>query len=160
MIRFTFTAVLLSVASAISLDQESEEASVVNIVHVAGDNYIIQNGEVAFEGPFEWVVHDDERLDWFNAQARCEEEGGNLASIHSEEEHLEIRALIGNKRYWLGGREYSKGWWGWNDGTPTDYGRWAAGQPNHRWADQNNCLAFWDNQTTNWHDHACDYTGV
>ena len=70
-------------------------------------------------------MHDEAGLTWFEAQAECAKEGGNLASIHSDEEHWEIWALVDHtKNYWLGLREYSWGFWGWVDDTPSNYGKW------------------------------------
>ena len=64
-------------------------------------------------------------LNYQNAQAYCESIGGQLASIHSESEYNETKALCQdtNSDCWIGLSDTSaEGVWKWEDGTVTDYG--------------------------------------
>ncbi|KAA8578125.1 hypothetical protein FQN60_009196 [Etheostoma spectabile] len=65
----------------------------------------------------------------------CQTAGGNLASIHSAEEHKFIRDYINqvsttNTYTWIGGFDAVKeGTWLWSDGSKFDFTYFNAGQP-------------------------------
>ena len=69
-----------------------------------------------------------ERRSWKDAESFCQERGGHLASILSEEEHEEVRSKAGTTILWIGGsyREEEAGF-GWTDGSPWGYTRWGNG---------------------------------
>ena len=77
----------------------------------------------------------EEELSWSSAKKRCEELGGHLATITSEEEEYAIINLIqtGNRFfYWLGGTdEEEEGNWKWVTGEVWDYQDWLYGQPDN-----------------------------
>uniref|UniRef100_A0A8C6URS8 C-type lectin domain-containing protein n=1 Tax=Neogobius melanostomus TaxID=47308 RepID=A0A8C6URS8_9GOBI len=61
---------------------------------------------------------------WTMAEESCNNLGGNLASIHSDEENAFINGLI-NGPAWLGGNDMDQeGVWRWTDGSPWDYTKW------------------------------------
>ena len=77
----------------------------------------------------------DESMTWTEAKAYCEELGGHLATVTSQEENDFIASLIadGTKNlYWLGGYEEAEqeGVWRWVTGEAWDYANWDAGEPN------------------------------
>uniref|UniRef100_A0A673CLH3 C-type lectin domain-containing protein n=1 Tax=Sphaeramia orbicularis TaxID=375764 RepID=A0A673CLH3_9TELE len=66
-------------------------------------------------------------------------EGGNLASIHSQEENDFLVVLIkgqtcGNmNRTWIGGDDaVQEEFWQWTDGSKFHYTNWAPGEPDHQ----------------------------
>lgn len=75
----------------------------------------------------------DKNMTWTEAQAFCEELGGNLASITSQGEQDYIASLIGEKgkmhQYWIGAR-YLDGNYVWSDGTEWSYTNWDNLEPN------------------------------
>lgn len=71
-------------------------------------------------------------MTWDEAKAYCENLGGHLATISSQEEQnlVETMILSGDKySYWLGGRQNSSGAWSWVDGSAWSYTNWAEGMP-------------------------------
>ncbi|XP_053199779.1 ladderlectin-like [Scomber japonicus] len=83
---------------------------------------------------------------WVYAEKHCQSHGGNLASVHSLEEHHMIQGVIQKvtNSYpvtWLGGSDAEQeGTWFWSDGTPFSFTNWSPGQPDgHKNA---NCLVI------------------
>uniref|UniRef100_A0A8C9ZB70 C-type lectin domain-containing protein n=1 Tax=Sander lucioperca TaxID=283035 RepID=A0A8C9ZB70_SANLU len=73
---------------------------------------------------------------WVDAEVHfCKAAGGNLASVHSEEEHVFLRTFINqvtgeNQTSWIGGFDsVQEGVWMWSDGSTFDYKQWGAGEP-------------------------------
>jgi hypothetical protein len=133
---------------------------------------------------FEYEFFTD-RITWVEAEDSCIQSGGHLASIHSEEQHALLSALGDTRGAWIGfhDRDVEAGCTGqgnnpsdhdtgfiWADGTPTDYTRWNAGEPNDWANNQANCdgtgnedcgqmcpAARWC-ATGNWADGVCEDT--
>nr|ACO82038.1 C-type lectin 5 [Perca flavescens] len=78
-----------------------------------------------------------QRKSWTDAENFCKAAGGNLASVHSEEEHEFLRTFIKqvsglNRRTWIGGSDsVQEGVWQWSDGSPFNYRRWHVGLPDN-----------------------------
>ncbi|XP_015209614.1 lactose-binding lectin l-2-like [Lepisosteus oculatus] len=94
---------------------------------------------------------------WAEAETECIRLGGNLASVHSEEENTFLVQLIKSKRpypAWLGGSDCQKeGTWLWSDGSKWDYTKWNPTEPNSSGVE--NCIhTFW--AQLNWNDIACN----
>lgn len=90
----------------------------------------------------------DEGLEWGAAEAFCEELGGHLATITSEEEQQFIESLMacGNKNsYWLGGGiDIPTKTIEWITGEEVTYTHWGRGQPdNNRKTDKEECLMIY-----------------
>lgn len=76
----------------------------------------------------------DTGMTWIEAKTYCENLGGHLASITSQEEQNMIAELVlsgGKNSYWLGGEKDSSGAWLWIDGSAWEYTNWARGQPDN-----------------------------
>ncbi|KAA8595412.1 hypothetical protein FQN60_012547 [Etheostoma spectabile] len=88
----------------------------------------------------------------------CQTAGGNLASIHSAEEHKFIRDYINqvsttNTYTWIGGFDAVKeGTWLWSDGSKFDFTYFNAGQPDGGAVE--NCLLIYYG-VTGWYDGPC-----
>lgn len=81
------------------------------------------------------------------ARKRCQEMGGYLACVETEEEQAFVEKLAGQNKVWIGGSSAEDGKWSWMNGQPMTYKRWASGQPNNG----ANCFAeYWPGQ--GWHD--------
>ena len=78
---------------------------------------------------------DNELKDYKDCEKFCEEMGGHLAVINSQEENDFIYDYIGRKGYTLVMFGYSdekgEGKWKWVNGSKSKYTNWAEGQPNN-----------------------------
>ncbi|XP_071328859.1 galactose-specific lectin nattectin-like, partial [Trachinotus anak] len=107
-------------------------------------------------------IHFFEAKSWISAERYCISIGGNLASVHSAEEHAFIRDMIhrGSGRYretWIRGFDaVQEGVWMWSDGSRFNYIRWAYGQPNNLGGAEH-CIQM--NRRRNfWGDEHCSVT--
>lgn len=77
----------------------------------------------------------NEGMTWQDAAKRCENLGGHLATITSDQEQTEIYRLLMQHAekhgYWLGGFRGRLGNWEWITGEPFTYANWAYGEPNN-----------------------------
>ena len=91
-----------------------------------------------------------------DAERHCVEQGGHLASVHSDQEKDFILSLVHSVKFWIGGndREDEKEWV-WSDGSDFDYSLWGTGQPNN-WNNDENCLLFTEEKK--WNDGGCNGT--
>jgi len=111
------------------------------------------------DGWTEWRSHCykfvGEELTWNDAQARCEKEGSNLASVHSAEENQFLVTLSPqDSRVMIGGNDKdTEGAWVWTDGSAWDYSQWKSGQPDDYEGDED-CMELYTD--TNWNDVPCD----
>ena len=75
----------------------------------------------------------DKGCTWEEAKKYCEEKGGYLVTITSDDEQKVIENLLNDKggknSYWLGAYKDSAGDWTWITGEPFDYKNWAPKQP-------------------------------
>lgn len=103
-----------------------------------------------------------EALAWVDAQARCVEWGGQLASVESPLEdaflgfwHGELGLTPGNgSGVWLGGSDAAfDGFFFWTDGRPVLFNGWAPGQPND--GAGVDCIEKRNDGTDRWYDQRC-----
>lgn len=72
-------------------------------------------------------------MSWTSASVNCQQLGGNLTSIHSQEENDFIDTMISAvtlNDVWIGGTVVEYMTFGWSDGSIWDYEHWISGQPN------------------------------
>uniref|UniRef100_A0A8C9Z4X0 C-type lectin domain-containing protein n=1 Tax=Sander lucioperca TaxID=283035 RepID=A0A8C9Z4X0_SANLU len=99
-------------------------------------------------------------MDKTPAQNFCKSDGGNLASVHSEEEHVFLRTFINqvtgeNITSWIGGSDsVQEGEWMWSDGSTFDYKHWDKGQPDNKGGVEN-CLQM-NYEERDWNDAPCN----
>ncbi len=86
-----------------------------------------------FKGHFYKVF--DTSLSWQEAEQKCIDMGGILASVKSEEVNNFLYKLSKGKCLWLGASdELEEGQWIWRDGSPMNYTNWASKEPDN-WYD-------------------------
>lgn len=95
-------------------------------------SYLIPTAKGSWENHYYEVF--DAGLTWNEAYKKCEEMGGHLATITSEEEQKYIEALLflGTKNcYWMGGEKVDNAWTWITGETWGEYTNWAKGEPNN-----------------------------
>eukprot|EP00092_Neocalanus_flemingeri_P006940 GFUD01007492.1.p1 GENE.GFUD01007492.1~~GFUD01007492.1.p1 ORF type:complete len:215 (+),score=29.58 GFUD01007492.1:78-722(+) len=98
----------------------------------------------------------EETLTWSEAELRCQEEGGHLVSIVSEEEDKFIKDnFFTNKNIWIGANDkVVEGLWTWSDGSAWKFADWQVGQPNSYEGDED-CGYLWASKDGKWADAPC-----
>merc|ERR1712168_1243154 len=93
---------------------------------------------------------------WVQAEKHCLNLGGNLASLHSVEEHKFITDLVWGSSgdfpiTWIGGHDAVQDrMWFWSDGSRFDYQLWHTGQPNN--AGGSGIVLNYSGEGSNWYD--------
>lgn len=98
-------------------------------------------------------------MSWTDAKAYCEEQGGHLATIESQEEYnkiLGLAAASGRKVLWLGAMRGADGVFRWIDGKELSYTSWLAGEPNNEGGTENCLVMFLVNNQWSWADVPSD----
>jgi len=102
-----------------------------------------------------WLMRHGNYLNREECSEACNDVGGHLCSIHSDQEERFVIDLIRKhsaRKTWLGGTGWDIGSdWQWDDGTEWNYWNWRAGQPNPL-GDEDTCLYTEANGIPNDHD--------
>lgn len=122
---------------------------------------------IVSKGPATVVKHEYEivpsMMTWDEAKVYCEQQGGYLACITSQEEYDTVLALAkdsGRKVFWLGGHRDSAGNFAWVSGEPFAFSAWGPGEPNNDGGAER-CLALFDAQGAwAWYDTPSTFAGV
>lgn len=96
------------------------------------ENPEIPSTAIEFNGHY-YQFFDKTGLNWVQAKEYCEELGGHLVTITSEEEQAFIYDNIKNKQmksYWAGGLKVDSEWT-WITGEDWSYTNWNSGEPNN-----------------------------
>ncbi|XP_060890629.1 galactose-specific lectin nattectin-like [Labrus mixtus] len=100
--------------------------------------------------------------DWDDAEDSCIEQGGNLASIHSDEDYNALRNLVKtstgiDKQTWVGGYDAVKeACWRWSDGSSFNFDNWGPKEPNN-FGKGEHCLELNFNKKDWGNDWYCSY---
>ena len=105
-------------------------------------------------------------LDWYDASEMCQTHFGDLASINSQQDQINIVNVIDesfgdnnieDNHVWIGlNDQLIEGSFAWSDSTQFSYSNWGNNQPN----DYNNgqdCVELRTDFSDQWNDQACDY---
>ncbi|XP_077461504.1 type-2 ice-structuring protein-like [Stigmatopora argus] len=94
---------------------------------------------------------------WVQAEAACQQLGGNLASIRSDEEHTFIKGLANNAPAWVGGTDcQTAGAWFWMDGTQMLHTYWCPLKPDNELSQC--CIEINSSVNKCWDDVPCSST--
>ncbi|KAJ8337083.1 hypothetical protein SKAU_G00383030 [Synaphobranchus kaupii] len=92
-------------------------------------------------------------------QMNCQKLGGNLASVHTEDDYSFLKDLVKKldataPSFWIGMSDCQKeGTWMWSDGTRVDFTLWNPGEPNN--VGEEDCVqGNWPN-SNGWNDLSC-----
>jgi hypothetical protein len=95
-----------------------------------------------------------EKMNWHNAKRFCEEQGGHLVTITSEEESRFVSKLArkAGGNVWIGFTdEREEGNWEWVTGETVTFTRWTAGEPNN-WEGKEHYGHLWRGKGLRWDD--------
>ncbi|CAJ0601532.1 unnamed protein product [Cylicocyclus nassatus] len=98
------------------------------------------------------------------AEKYCIDLKGHLASIHSEEENNVVHKMSEiYQNYtsyshftWIGLRRKGDTW-EWTDGTPLDFTKWSAKEPNNYMNLDENCVQMYTGQLSTWKPNTGDF---
>jgi len=107
-------------------------------------------------------VRGNEPFSWLDANKWCQEEGWQLASIHSATELATALATANGQGVWLGGvRSYvDRSQWQWSDRTQWRYSNWNLGEPNDGGSTGQPQACTQMYSSGKWDDLWCDYERV
>ncbi|XP_023560907.1 low affinity immunoglobulin epsilon Fc receptor isoform X2 [Octodon degus] len=99
----------------------------------------VSKGSVCNACPEQWVSFQqkcyyfgEEPKQWLQARYSCEDLGGRLVSIHSQEQQDFLTKLAKKEGTWIGLRDLDiEGQFLWMDGSSVDYSNWQPGEPNN-----------------------------
>uniref|UniRef100_A0A3P8TTP2 C-type lectin domain-containing protein n=1 Tax=Amphiprion percula TaxID=161767 RepID=A0A3P8TTP2_AMPPE len=97
---------------------------------------------------------------WDDAEAACQQEGGNLASIDMSYDQAFVAGVVlqGKADVWIGLRRQEDGSYKWTDGWPIFFTHWGPGEPSNikdeGCVSMHAALAFHGT----WNDTKCDLT--
>ncbi|KAL0970625.1 hypothetical protein UPYG_G00244630 [Umbra pygmaea] len=120
--------------------------------HILPNRWIHEPSDLTQSCPHHWHAHRNKcytyvhiKTTWQDAEAKCMRLGGNLASVHNDQEYTFLLSLIrraggSHERAWIGATDaIQEGIWLWSDGSRFTYQKWSKGQPsNHR--GQEHCM--------------------
>ena len=111
----------------------------------------------------------DDGMTWEEAKVVCENKGGHLVVITSEEEQNFVCGLLDNgtrNSYWMGGFKNVDGSWQWITDENFSYTNWAPEDPNNAYGNENVLMMYRNinhlysnpNQLGDWNDLRADGT--
>ena len=119
---------------------------------------------VSLPGPNDGVLVfcSEEARTFWGAEKACKSRGGHLAAMHSVDEQKMIAdgALVSSKGlwlpWWIGLNDVdAEGSFVWTDGTPVDFTKWSAGEPNNAGGAEH-CVHIHGVEASVWNDIPCD----
>ncbi|XP_026209210.1 ladderlectin-like [Anabas testudineus] len=146
--------VSLLVCAMMALTRAADQSHAIKRAASCPSGWTAYNGRCFLYVPTE--------MTWADAEKNCLYHGGNLASVHSFEEHHVIQSMILKLTHaypltWIGGSDaQQEGTWFWSDGTAFRLQYWAPGQPNNLGSGQH-CLLMNFGDLKKFEDHHCSY---
>lgn len=115
---------------------------------------VVSSGSAAATPAQRQYVVVDQAMTWEQAKAYCEQNGGHLAVVQTEDDWNRVLALMkadGRKVFWLGASRVN-GNFQWVDGSALSYSAFASGEPNNETGDENYLAVFNSNDNWGWYD--------
>ncbi|XP_047656844.1 C-type lectin Cal-like [Tachysurus fulvidraco] len=106
-------------------------------------------------------LYNGDKLDWASAEKFCQDFDAHLVSIHNENEHQQIKALIRahdltEDLTYIGLSDCQKPFeFFWSDGTKLTFTKWDQRQPDN-YFNKECCVHMNHGTYKNWNDIACD----
>jgi len=126
-----------------------------SIVASAANPAKIPDDAVEFNGHY-YKVYDDVAESWKKAQTYCEDLGGHLATITSQEENDFLFAYIidnGYKNAYFGFSDHeTEGTWKWVTGEKVSYTNWAENEPNNQQSSEGYGMFYYQYPDGKWND--------
>ncbi|XP_070537336.1 C-type mannose receptor 2-like [Ptychodera flava] len=107
-----------------------------------------------------YVFNGNDVSDWHAARDKCRNAGGDLATIHSQEQQAYMTSQLRNveSAMWIGFSDNNwEGQFRWTDGSPVNFVNWATGEPNGG-TDENCVEMHFRGYGGYWNDMSCDST--
>ncbi|KAI5086787.1 ladderlectin, partial [Silurus meridionalis] len=97
---------------------------------------------------------------WIEAEKYCQQLGGNLASVHSNQTQYQLKRMgkISGKyhRTWIGAQDaVMESTWLWSDGSVFDFMAWHSGEPSH-YGGYEHCVEMNYGDEVLWNDARCN----
>lgn len=104
-----------------------------------------------------YICHNTDSKTWdANRDIAKASPGGDLVTIHCQEQNAKVNSLVGGTVAWIGAHDKNtEGTWEWVDGTPVVYENWASDEPNDYGSGED--CAHWAFSGIQWNDRPCDY---
>ena len=145
--RYAAAVVISSLAYAVELDTTVED-TFQESAEYEGNVYTFHN----------------RRRSWRVAEMICNDEGGHLVSIHSQEEQDFVQGLVDSVdedryEYHIGLNDRQReGQWVWSDSTEFDFDAWKPGQPDNKgWFGQDCAQSGVRGGSKKWTDRSCNW---
>ena len=98
-------------------------------------------------------------MSWMKANKWCDDQGWDLASIHSVADNNGALMSAASEHVWIGGvRSYADTTqWVWSDGSAWSFVKWHSGEPNNHNGNAENCMMLYaaGGQSGTWNDGTC-----
>ncbi|XP_030611904.1 macrophage mannose receptor 1 [Archocentrus centrarchus] len=99
-----------------------------------------------------YIKSQEHKKTWFEARDFCRAIGGDLISLHNNEETRQLQ-VDPSARVWIGfGLQGINGGFVWSDGSPSDFEKWSYGEPNNH-NDNEHCTEM---DGWRWNDRHCE----
>ncbi|XP_041924202.1 macrophage mannose receptor 1 [Alosa sapidissima] len=97
----------------------------------------------------------EEKKTWIQAQKFCKAIGGDLISLHSQDQ-VDALPYYHDSPAWIGFKMDPQGGFVWSDESPSDYENWGYGEPNN-YNDNEHCTETSFYYSHSWNDRDCEH---
>ena len=116
--------------------EKSAESLADDIIKAVSDEEEKTDERTSFSGHHYQIFDEDKEIRWTDARVKCEEMGGHLVTITSEEEQHFVESLIDEGKrtfYWIGATDSNvqPNAYYWVTGEDFRYNNWLPGQPDN-----------------------------
>lgn len=151
----------VEVAELVEIIPSKDEIKTVSSITISSPNSVVKSEEADTKEEKSTSVEShryeviNKRMTWAEAKAYCENVGGYLATVESQEEYnkiVELATASGRKVLWLGAQKNTNQIFEWITGETFDYSYWLSGEPNNDGGNENFLVMFLVNGQWVWAD--------